>query len=305
MKTRRALISLTAALALVALVAGRPAAGSRELLVTTDWLAEHLSDSHLTILHVATSRAHYDKGHIPGARFVAWSEITAARAGVPNELPPVADLVRIFERLGVGDEGRIVLYGDQKGLSAARGYFTLDYLGHGDRAALLDGGLEQWRAEKRPVSTDAPTVSSRPFSARVTPDVVVGLDAVRDISWSATHQTPAPWVLIDARPSAQFSGEVPGDGIPRPGHIPGAKNIFWEEHFASNDVPVLRPIAELRALYERAGAAPGIPLVTYCRTGGQSAHAYFVAKYLGFDVRMYDGSFIEWSRADGTEVAGR
>lgn len=305
MDVRRALTSVVAALAIAALAPAHSAADTEDLLVTTDWLAEHISDPNLSILHVAANRAHYDKGHIPGARFVAWSEIRAARKNVPNELPPAADLVRLFEGLGVGDEGRIVLYGDQKGLSAARAFFTLDYLGHGHRTALLDGGLEKWRAENRPVSTDAPSVAARLFSARVSPGVLVGLEAVRDISWSTTNQTPARWLLIDARPAAQFTGEVPGEGIPRPGHIPGAKNIFWEDHLTGGDVPALRPAAELKTLYVQAGAEPGTPVVTYCRTGSQASHSYFVAKYLGYDVKMYDGSFIEWSRAEGTDVTGR
>jgi thiosulfate/3-mercaptopyruvate sulfurtransferase len=304
MPQRRALISAVAAMAMLALAAP-PAARGQDLLVTTEWLAERLSEPNLTILHVATDRAHYDKGHIPGARFVAWKAITAPRAGVPNELPLVSDLVRLFQQLGVGNEGRIVIYGDQKGLSAARTFFTLDYLGHGQRAALLDGGLEKWRAEHRPVSTEVPPEAARPFFARVSPGIVVGLDAVRDISWSATHQTPAPWILIDARPAAQFSGVEPGEDVRRPGHIPGARNIFWEQHLTGGDVPVLKSPAELKALYANAGATAGTPVVTYCRTGGQASHAYFVAKYLGYDVRMYDGSFVEWSRADNTEVTGR
>lgn len=299
---RHAPIVLVVAFMVGALIQARPVAQHEELLVSTEWLASHLADPGLSILHVARDRAAYENGHIPGARFVAWNQVAVQRAGVPNELPPAADLVRLFEQLGIGNQGRVVIYGDQKGLSAARAFFTLDYLGHGHRVALLDGGLEKWRAEGREVSTDSPAVTATPFTARVTPRVVVGLDAVRDVSWSTTSQTPSPWVLIDARPGPQYAGVEPGDGVPRPGHIPGAKNIFWEDHLASGPVPVLKPADELRKLYQAAGATAGTPVVAYCRTGGQASHAYFVAKYLGYDVVMYDGSFIEWSRATDTEV---
>ena len=119
-----------------------------EMLVSTDWLAKHINDRDVFVIHVAADRKHYDDGHLPGARFLSPKEILTTRNGVANELPPVADLQKAFEQLGVGDTGRIVIYGENSGLLAARVYITLDYLGHGDRAALLDGGVEKWKAEK-------------------------------------------------------------------------------------------------------------------------------------------------------------
>jgi thiosulfate/3-mercaptopyruvate sulfurtransferase len=271
------------------------------MLVTTDWLARNLSAADLSVIHVAAERKDFDEAHIPGARFLSWDDLTAARDGVPNELPPIEHLEALFTRLGVGNRGRIVLYGDRKGLSAARAWFTLDYLGQGDRAALLDGGLEKWTAERRPVATEAATVAAKPFDPRVVPDVVVGRDVVRDVSWLSRRSGAV--ALIDARPPAEYSGEKPGEAISRPGHIPGAKNIFWERHFAAEGPPVLRPSGELLAMFRAEGAVPGALVVTYCRTGGQASHSYFVAKYLGLDPKMYDGSFIDWQAADDTEVA--
>ena len=273
-----------------------------DMLVSTGWLASHLGDRNIVVLHVARDRAHYDGGHIPGARFVAWNEITATRAGVPNELPPVAELQKVFERLGVGDKGRVVLYGDNSGLSAARAYFTLDYLGHGERASLLDGGLERWRAERRQVSTAAATASPRPFTPNVNTDIVTDLDVMRDLSWIATNVSSPGVALVDARPVEEYTGAKPGEGVPRGGHIPGAANVFWMQNLASRENPVVRPAAELRKLYEAAGAKGNRKIVTYCRTGGQASHSYFIAKYLGYDVVMYDGSFFEWSKTEGTQV---
>jgi thiosulfate/3-mercaptopyruvate sulfurtransferase len=108
-----------------------------EMVVSTAWLVARLNDPKVVVPHVARERAHYDGGHIPGARFVGWGEITATRDGVPNELAPVAELHKLFERLGIGNDARIVLYGDSSGLSAARAYFTLDYLGHAGRASKI------------------------------------------------------------------------------------------------------------------------------------------------------------------------
>jgi thiosulfate/3-mercaptopyruvate sulfurtransferase len=281
----------------------RAPAAREGMLVTTGWLAARLGDPKVFVLHVARERAHYERGHVPGARFVAWGEITATRGGVPNELPPAADLKRLFERLGVGDEGRVVLYGDGAGLSAARAYFTLDYLGHGARAALLDGGLEKWRAEGRAVSTAPVEPTPAPFTPRLRAGVVTELDVVRDLSWAATSLPTPDAVLIDARPAEEYAGTKPGEGVARGGHIPGAANVFWMRNVVSAENPVMRPAAELRRLYEAAGAAPGRQLVTYCRTGGQASHSYFTLKYLGYDVVMYDGSFFEWSNAKDTPVA--
>jgi thiosulfate/3-mercaptopyruvate sulfurtransferase len=284
----------------------KPAPVRSELIVSTAWLAAHLDDPKVLVLHVARARAHYDEGHIPGARFVGWDEITATRDGVPNELAPVADLQKLFERLGIGDGARIVLYGDNSGLSAARAYFTLDYLGHGERSALLDGGLEKWKAERRGVSTEKVAPKAAGFQPRVRVSAVTNLDVVRDLSWTATNVTAPSVMLIDARPVDEYTGNTPGDGVPRGGHIPGAANVFWMQNVVSRENPALRSETELRKLYEQAGALAGRTVVTYCRTGGQASHAYFTLKYLGYDVVMYDGSFFEWSNTESAPVvAGR
>jgi thiosulfate/3-mercaptopyruvate sulfurtransferase len=273
-----------------------------DMLVSTDWLANQLDDPNVVVLHIAKERKHYEDGHIPGSRFVAWDEMTTTRGGVPNELPPIPELQKLFERLGVGDEARLVLYGDNFGLSAARAYFTLDYLGHGKRAALLDGGIEKWRADQQPISTESPEVQPARFTPQVNSNVVVGLEVVRDLSRVTSHTQNPKIILVDARPEEEYSGENKGDGIWRGGHIPGAANVYWMQNVVSKENPVLRSEAELRRLYEVAGATTDSKVVTYCRTGGQAAHAYFTAKYLGYDVAIYDGSFFEWSSAVDTPV---
>jgi thiosulfate/3-mercaptopyruvate sulfurtransferase len=141
-----------------------------------------------------------------------------------------------------------------------------------------------------------------PFKPRVRVGAVTDLDVVRDVSWEAANVSAPSVALIDARPAEEYSGERPGDGVPRGGHIPGAANLFWMQHVVSRENPLMRPAAELRRLYESAGAAPGRKVVTYCRTGGQASHSYFTAKYLGYDVVMYDGSYFEWSNATDTPV---
>ena len=261
-----------------------------ELLVSTDQLARRLNDGRTVVVHVGRDRAAYDAGHVPGARFLALSSIVTERGGIPNELPPADQLEAAFEGVGVGDGSRVVLYGDLAGLAAARAFFTLDYLGKTD-AALLDGGLEQWRAENRPTETAAPAERRGSLTVRLRPDVLVDADYIR-----ANLGNDSTLVLVDARPPAEYSGETPGEGITRPGHIPGAHNIFWRTALVSDTDLRLRSPEVLAAAYTLADAAQRDTIVTYCRTGVQASHAYFVARYLRRRVRMYDGSMIDWSR---------
>jgi len=260
------------------------------LLVTTQQLAARLDDPRTVVLHVGRDRASYDAGHIPGARFLPLSSIVAERGGLPNELPAPEQLEAAFEGAGVSDPSRVVLYGDLGGLAAARAFFTLDYLGKTD-AALLDGGLEQWRAENRPVETAAPADRTGSLTVQLRSDVVVDADYVR-----ARLENDSTVVLVDARPPAEFSGEMPGDGISRPGHIPGAHNIYWRTAQVSETDLRLRSPQVLAASYTLADAAQGDTVIVYCRTGVQASHAYFVARYLERPVKMYDGSYLDWSR---------
>ena len=269
-----------------------------EMLVSGEWLNKHLQDPSVVVLYVGRQRIAYDAGHIPGARFVTLAELAVARSGVPNELPPVADLEKLFSGLGVGDRSRVILYDDAGGLLAARAYFTLDYLGHGDSAALLDGGLESWKEDHLPISQSAPAYTPATFTAKVNPKVLATMADVRDVVSSGHSGT----VLVDARPAGEYDGSKSAEGVPRAGHIPGAINLFWQKAEESKEDPELLPPADLRKLYRDNGLAPGSQVITYCRSGIQASHAYFTAKYLGYDVRMYDGSFSEWSKAADTKV---
>jgi thiosulfate/3-mercaptopyruvate sulfurtransferase len=262
----------------------------RSLLVSTEGLARRLDDPRVVVIHVGRDRASYDAGHIPGARFLPLSAIVTERGGVPNELPTPQALETAFESVGVSDDSRVVLYGDLNGLLAARAFFTLDYIGKTD-AALLDGGIEQWRKEERPISTEAASGGTGALTVRQRANVVVDADWVR-----ARLGNDSTIVLVDARPPAEFTGETPGEGITRPGHIPGAHNIFWRTALVSEQDTRLRSPEVLHAAYTLADAAFGDTVVAYCRTGVQASHAYYVARYLKRPVVMYDGSFIDWSR---------
>ena len=278
-------------IALLFLIPFSANAASR-MLATTDWLADNLDK--VTVVQVSHDRAKYDAGHIPGALYLDWKDVAVTREGVPNELPPMSDLTSLIRRLGIDPSTHVVLYDDDAGLFAARAYFVLDYAGL-DRVSLLDGQLKKWTLEKRALTKDVPVPKESSYAAGPRPEVLVPLRAMEDYVWAANNGKSGDIVLIDARPDAQYAGTEPGEQITRPGHIPGARSLFWMKQVVSEENPVLRPEKELRALYEKAGVKPGNRVITYCRTGGQSSHAYFVAKMLGYKVSMYDGSFIEWS----------
>src|SRR5882672_5301597 len=272
------------------------------MLVSTEWLARHLTDSAIVILHVAHERADYDAGHLPGARFLAVGQITTTRDNISNELPSVEELKKVFESVGVGDRTHVVLYGERQGLWAARAWFTLDYLGHGDKAALLNGNIEKWRRENRPLTKDSLTVEPASFTPHVYPGVLITLPVMHDLSWEALN-TISPTVLVDARPPEQYRGEENASDTPRAGRIPGAVNLYWMTALESKENPQMLPPAELRRRFHSAGIPQGRKVVSYCHSGVQGAYAYFMAKYLGFDAALYDGSFQEWSNAAGTQVA--
>jgi thiosulfate/3-mercaptopyruvate sulfurtransferase len=277
---------------LLAVAALATAATRPDMLVTTDWLATHHADSKVVILHVAANRKAYDAGHIPGAYFVALPDLAITRDGIPNELPAVVDLQKVLEAAGVSDDSKVILYSDVSVLPATRAYFTFDYLGHGDQAALLDGGLEKWRAEGRTLSKDTATAVAGHFTPHPKPELVVQIDEVKQLSSKPASSKSA--VLLDARPAADFKGEK-GE------HIPGAVNSFWMENQTSHENQALKTDAELRALYEKLGVTPDKPVVTYCHSGMQATQAYFTLKHLGYDVRLYDGSMSEWT-AKGAPV---
>jgi thiosulfate/3-mercaptopyruvate sulfurtransferase len=271
------------------------------MVVTTQWLAARLGQPDIVIVHVAPDRKQYDAAHIPGARFLALSDIVVTRDQLVNELPPVDQLKRAFESVGVGDNTRAVLYSENANLYAARAWWTLDYLGHAANAALLDGSLEKWQDEKRPATKESPVPARTTFTPRLRPEVLVTMPVAADASWIATNVDPPSVTLIDARPPEQFSGAQPGDGISRPGHIPGAVNIYWVKTLESQSDPQLLPIPDLRKMFHAAGVS-NRRVIVYCRSGMQSSYLYFVARFLGFEASMYDGSFLEWSNSSANPV---
>ncbi|MGZ7032603.1 MAG: sulfurtransferase, partial [Thermoanaerobaculia bacterium] len=223
------------------------------------------------------------------------SSIVAQLEETPNELPPIAQLESVFGNAGIDRKHRVVLYSDDP-ILAARAWFTLDYLGRGQTTSILDGGKAKWVSERRALSTDPVIAKPSAFEAIPHEETITRFRAVRDAV--RLRDLVEPYlVLIDAREPSQFCGDEAGADVRRPGRIPGAVNLPWSLNLTTTATPVLRPAAELRAIYEQSGVGKATRNIVYCRTGMQASVDYFVLKYLGYDASLYDGSFIEWSRS--------
>jgi len=282
-----------AVLCLAASASNAPAQARRphpEYLVQTSWLAANLQSPRVIVLHVGHTDDRYRAGHIPGALFLPLSAVATTVAGVANEFPPPEQLAATFRDLGVGNAARIVIYGDDPGLFAARVWAALDLLGQSSRASMLDGGLAKWTAEGRTVETAVRSPHPILFKSRWRADGVVSAQ------WVRSHLGERSVLFVDARSPEQYAGT---DSVARSGHLPGAKNVYWTNGLVSENDPVLKPMHALHEeLWKPSGAdRPQVrTIVVYCRTGMQASHDYFVARYIGYpDVRLYDGSMSEWA----------
>ncbi|MEO8562201.1 MAG: sulfurtransferase [bacterium] len=257
--------------------------------VSTAWLAANLKDPNLVLLHVGDS-AEYTAGHIPGARHVDLDDISVSKhdnTGLMLEMPKPDSLRAQLEALGISDKSRVIVYYGNDWVSpATRVIFTLDYAGLGQSAALLDGGMPAWKAAGQPLSAVKPAARKGQLAALHVNPIVV------DAAWVKSRIGTPSFHLIDARAASFYDGAQMGGS--RKGHVAGARNLPFTE--ITDDKLFLRSPAELRALFEKAGIAPGDTVVAYCHIGQQATAVLFAARLVGHPVLLYDGSYQEWSR---------
>jgi len=270
-----------------------------EVLVSTDWVAQHATDPAVRVVEVDVDTAAYDQGHVPGA--IGWNWTTELCDTLVRDIIPADKFAELMGRSGITPDSTIVLYGDNNNWFAAWAFWQLKIYGHKD-VRIMNGGRKKWLAEGRPLSTDAPKVQPTTY-APGRPDMSLRafLPEVRE----AMDRGSAS--LVDVRSPQEFTGEILAPpGLPetcqRGGHIPGAKNIPWAK--ACNDDGTFKTVEELRQLYTGAGVSPDKPVIAYCRIGERSSHTWFVLKYLlGYDdVKNYDGSWTEWGNLVGAPV---
>lgn len=263
-----------------------------ESLVSTDWLAEHLGEPGLTVVdcswHMpATGRNGRDeflRAHIPRARFLDIDAVSDASNPAPHMLPSAGDFAKAMEAIGIGSDDRLVVYDNSPLRTAARGWFMLRHFGARE-VAILDGGLQKWAAEGRPVESGEAKPRANRFEAVERPGEIVAKQQILagiDIA------------LIDARGVGRFEGV---ESEPRPGvasgHIPGARNLPFAALY--NEDGTFRPREGLRRPFDEAGSDPERPFVASCGSGVTAASLIFAAHLLGNDDgRLYDGSWSEW-----------
>jgi len=277
-------IRLAAAVLALAGLAGAAHAG--DLTVTPQWLAAHLNDPDLVVLHVG-DRGNYNRRHIAGARYVSLDDIGVDSGGLSLQVPAPADLKARLEKLGLSDTSRIVVYYGQDWISpATRVVFTLYAAGLGERVSLMDGNLAAWSG---PVSDKAPAVAEGHLSDLHMRPVVV------DQAFVKAHMGAPGYDIVDARARVFYDGVQPGGPMlhMKKGHIPGALSVPFTS-FNTDEMKLKSP-DEARAIFAAAGIEPSDHLIVYCHIGQQATEVLFAARRAGIDAVLYDGSFEDWA----------
>lgn len=269
-------------------------------IVTTDWVAEHLNDPAVRLVEVDVDTTSYGTGHIRNA--AGWNWQTQLEDRVQRDIPTKAAWEELLSSSGIGNDTKIVFYGDNNNWFAAFAYWVARIYGH-KNVALMNGGRKKWESEGRELVKDEPSVTRASYTASE-PDW--SLRAYRD---QVTEYISADGkAMVDVRSPAEFSGEVLAPpGLPetaqRAGHIPSATNVPWLQ--AANDDGTFKSKEQLAALYQGKGVTADKQVVAYCRIGERSSHTWFVLKeLLGYpDVRNYDGSWTEWGSIIGAPIS--
>lgn len=273
---------------------------SSGLLVSPSDLAAMLTDPTVVVIAVGNQSSEFETGHVPGARFVRYGDIAIDVDGIQSELPPVDQLRRVLAAAGITDRSKVIVYGSP--IAATRMFFTLDYFGH-PFVRVLNGGLNAWKANGGPIES-GPQIHRRPYTdvSSLTPKVQAQRAVTAD--WIKERLSSKKMTLLDARPDDEFTGADGGmNGMHVKGHLPDAQQLLWNTLLDSSGK--FLPDAELRKKYEAIGAVKGTPLVSYCMVGMRASVTYFVARHLGYDARMYDGSIVDWTRRKLPAVMGK
>ena len=272
---------------------------SPDVLVSTDWVSQHLTDAATRLVEVDVDTAAYDQGHVPGA--IGWNWTTELCDTLVRDIIPADKFESLMSRSGIGNDTTVVLYGDNNNWFAAWALWQMKIYGHRD-VRIMNGGRKKWLAEGRPLDTQKPSPTAATYEAHP-PDLSIRafLPEVQD----AVKKHSA--ALVDVRSPQEFTGEILAPpGLPetcqRGGHIPGAKSIPWGK--ACNEDGTFKSNAELEQLYSAAGVTRDKPVIAYCRIGERSSHTWFVLKHLlGYKaVKNYDGSWTEWGNLVGAPV---
>jgi thiosulfate/3-mercaptopyruvate sulfurtransferase len=247
----------------------------------------------IRIVDMRTSVSDYLKGHIPNAVYLHFENLQVPDKGIPDQAPDRICLERLLgENLSLSNSMWVVLYSEKSNPNATFLAWTLDHLGH-KKVGILNGGWEKWTSERLPVTQEFPSLSPKKFFGKVIQETLA------EKKWLLHRLTAKNVVILDARPPSQYSGEE-GEEI-RKGHIPGARNVFWETTLEGEAIKVWKKREDLEKLLSESGVTKDKEIIVYSRAGKEASHLYFTLKYgVRFpNVRLYRGSWADWS-ADST-----
>jgi len=258
-------------------------------LIETRELLNLTSHPSIRIVDMRTSLLDYLKSHVPNAVYLHVENLMIPDTGIPDQAPDRICLERLLgDSLGVSNHTWVILYSEKSNPNATFLAWALDFLGH-KKVGILNGGWEKWISEKLPTTQKYPSLLPNKFFGKVIRDTLA------EKKWVHDRLTAKNVVILDARPPKQYSGEE-GEEIRR-GHIPGAKNVFWETTLDGEEVRIWKKKEDLEKLFAEFGVTRDKEIIIHCRTGREASHLYFTLKYvLGFpNVRLYRGSWVEWS----------
>ena len=273
-----------------------------EMLVSTDWVAEHLQDPSVRIIESNEDTLLYASGHVPGAVHVDWT--SDLNDQIRRDYITKDGFEALMSRIGVTPDTTVVLYGDKNNWWATYALWVFQLFGHMN-AKIMDGGRLKWEKERREMTREVPSYPKTDYKARTRDDS--SNRAFRD---EVLKHVESRGQLVDVRSPEEYAGtrmhmpDYPNEGALRGGHIPGAKSIPWAKAINPDD-GTFKTAAELRKLYcDDNGLDPKQPTIAYCRIGERSSHSWFALKYLlGFEnVRNYDGSWTEWGNSVGVPI---
>lgn len=267
-----------------------------DLIVETDWLAEHLGEEDLVLLDTRGSATAYMAHHIDGAVHLPPETFYREVGGIRGMFPGVEEMSRLLREAGVSNGSRVVIYDQENALWASRLFWSLEYLGHRN-VAVLNGGLSKWRAEGRPVRSGTQR-AREPGTFEADPQEHLLVDG----SWIEANLEEPDVTILDTRSQEEYTGaEV---HAARGGHIPGAELQNWVVNLTEESgLTVFKSKEALSQIYADHIDGSG-PTITHCQTGVRGSHTYLVLRYLGAEeVALYDGSWEEWGNEERFPVA--
>jgi thiosulfate/3-mercaptopyruvate sulfurtransferase len=273
-----------------------------DVLVSTDWVAEHLNDPNVRLIESNEDTLLYPAGHIPGAVQVDWT--ADLNDQIRRDYLNREGFEKLMSRIGVTPDTTVVFYGDKNNWWATYAYWVFQLFGHSN-AKVMDGGRMKWEKENRELTRDLPSYPATQYRAPERDDSKIRAFRDQVLAHAQAHKP-----LVDVRSVPEYTGErmhmpdYPNEGALRGGHIPGAKNVPWARA-ANPDDGTFKPADELKAIYlEEQGLNPNDEVIAYCRIGERSSHTWFVlSNLLGFkNVRNYDGSWTEWGNLVGVPI---